>query len=126
MPAHDLAEPCPTVLVDADWSSTGASAARTRRRHSGLPQASGISSLIGRLPACDERMDENVHARASRRPAVGGSAAVFAPGLWSLPGSHGVIFTALDTVTWSMSETRTVARIVQVPASGRLRLSLPQ
>lgn len=41
-------------------------------------------------------------------------------------GCQGPIFTAFATVTWSMSETRTVTFIVQVPASGTLRVSLPQ
>ena len=39
---------------------------------------------------------------------------------------HGAMVTVFSTVTWSMSETRTVARIVQVPGNGRARVSLPQ
>lgn len=43
-----------------------------------------------------------------------------------IPTLHRAIVTVFSTVTWSISETRTVAFIVQVPETGRLRVSLPQ
>jgi ABC-type hemin transport system ATPase subunit len=64
--------------------------------------------------------DIYVDARQISGPGAGRQA------LKRAPVSDQPIFTVFDTVTWSMSLVRTVTLIVQVPASGRVRPSVPQ